>query len=430
MVRSIVSFAIALALATPSAAGERVERLRLENGLTVLLRPVSGATQIALVVLYGIGGDHDPKGACGLAHLIEHVYVTAAAGESEARTIDEFVRRYPAGWNAQTGDRYTVIATVFASGSLDEDLRDAAARMSDLRVTEADLAREKPRLLAEVTNMFGGMPALAARNLARERVRPTPLGGRRGGVPEHVNAIGIEVIRDRISQYYRPVNAMLVLAGGFDADPVRAKVRERFGGLPKGEPVPAPQEPGAPRLGKIEEIAASSDPRRAAAEACIAFVAPSPVSKEYPAFLAATPRLTARASELGDGPGRWPVVYASLDDPAVLFVTASAKADETAEKAIARLDAFVEKTLKTEPTPVDVQTAKNTFAWTLGAGDLPDLLVSQNLYGLAFSIGRTAQMGIDSKSIERALEKVSAEDLRRIAATTFSKARRAGILVR
>jgi hypothetical protein len=61
------------------------ERFVLENGLTVILRPIKGSGSTALVVLYAIGNDHDPIGKSGLAHLLEHVYVTAAAG----------FRRYP-----------------------------------------------------------------------------------------------------------------------------------------------------------------------------------------------------------------------------------------------------------------------------------------------------------------------------------------------
>jgi len=44
----------------------KVEQLRLDNGLTVLVRPVQGARRAALVVLYNIGGGHDPKGQSGL----------------------------------------------------------------------------------------------------------------------------------------------------------------------------------------------------------------------------------------------------------------------------------------------------------------------------------------------------------------------------
>ena len=41
----------------------KVEQLRLDNGLTVLVRPVQGARRAALVVLYNIGGDMTPKGS-------------------------------------------------------------------------------------------------------------------------------------------------------------------------------------------------------------------------------------------------------------------------------------------------------------------------------------------------------------------------------
>ena len=104
----------------------KVERFQLLNGLSVILRPVPGAKQTALMVLYSLGGDHDPQGRSGLAHLVEHVYVTAAAGAEKARGVDEYVKQYPAGWNAQTGDRYTVIAAVFPAKDVEQELRKAA----------------------------------------------------------------------------------------------------------------------------------------------------------------------------------------------------------------------------------------------------------------------------------------------------------------
>ena len=61
-----------------------------------------------------------------MAHTVEHVYVTAAAGSTKARTVQDYVAAYPHGWNAQTGDRYTVVATVFDPDALETELKDAA----------------------------------------------------------------------------------------------------------------------------------------------------------------------------------------------------------------------------------------------------------------------------------------------------------------
>src|SRR5215469_14193924 len=118
-----------------TTAQPRYDRYQLENGLTVILCPVTGAVETALVVMYSIGGDQDPNGMSGLAHLIEHTYVTAAAGTEKARTADEFANRYNGAWNAQTGDGYTLIAIVFPASTFKKELQDAAARMSDLRIT-------------------------------------------------------------------------------------------------------------------------------------------------------------------------------------------------------------------------------------------------------------------------------------------------------
>ncbi len=187
----------------PAAAGAQ---FTLDNGLRVKIRPIQGATDVALLVLYDIGGDHDPQGRSGLAHLVEHLYVTAAAGDLPARTADAFFQRYRAGCNAQTGDRYTVVATVFPKGEFEKELTEAAARMSDLRVMSLDLDREKPRLLVEVANMFGRLPALGVVNVARELIRPTPRGGRKGGLPEHFQTITLDEVRARWKQYYKPRN--------------------------------------------------------------------------------------------------------------------------------------------------------------------------------------------------------------------------------
>src|SRR5215467_11663123 len=185
-----------------ATAQQKSDRYQLENGLTVILCPVTGAVETALVVMYSIGGDQDPKGMSGLAHLIEHTYVTAAAGSEKARTADEFANRYNGAWNAQTGDRYTLVATVFPASAFEKELQDAAARMSDLRITPADLEREKPRVLFELNNMFSQMPQLAAMNTGRELVRPTPLGGRRGGLPDQVNAITAKDAQERCQRFY------------------------------------------------------------------------------------------------------------------------------------------------------------------------------------------------------------------------------------
>ena len=409
-------------------AEQAVERLQLENGLTVLLRPVRGMSQTAVVVLYSIGEDHDPQSKSGLAHLIEHLYVTAAAGEIKARTADEFMGRYPAGWNAQTGDRYTVIATVFPKADLEAELKEAGARMEDLRITADDLEREKPRVIDEVANMFGGNPQLIVQNQARERIRPSRLGGRKGGLPDQVAGISLEELKARWERFYKPRNATLVVAGAIDRDTAREAVTRHFGPIAAGTAAPDPAAPDEPRFGRIDDIEARPFDPAAAGAAALAYPAPPLDSNAFPAFLVLVARLASRSQFQGSQHPR--SQYSILFDDSALFVTAGLKPEESSDVALARLDTFVAKAVEPPLAASDIKTAKNQFALELGTSALADALVSKNLYGLAACLGRRVQLGADSTDFAKALDAVSADQLASASRTIFSKDRRVAVVAR
>src|SRR5262249_45254138 len=146
---------VAPALPAGEPGPAKPTRFTLDNGLTVILRPVQGAKDTALVLLYPLGSDHDPEGRSGMAHFVEHLQCTAAAGEFPVRPFEEILKRYPRGQNFQTGGRYTVHATVFPAKDTERELKETAARMAALKITPDDLAREVPRLDEELRNMFG-----------------------------------------------------------------------------------------------------------------------------------------------------------------------------------------------------------------------------------------------------------------------------------
>ena len=81
----LICVGVSLIACTPSQSQTAIKQTELENGLKVLLRPLEGSQNTALVVLFSVGGDNDPAGRSGLAHLVEHVYVTAAGGATPAR---------------------------------------------------------------------------------------------------------------------------------------------------------------------------------------------------------------------------------------------------------------------------------------------------------------------------------------------------------
>jgi serine/threonine protein kinase/predicted Zn-dependent peptidase len=417
------------------AAEDKTLHYQLDNGLSVLIRPVDGAERAALVVLFSIGHDHDPAGQSGMAHLTEHIFVTAAAGSSPARTVDDLLRRYPGSWNAQTGDRYTVIAAEFPPDQLANEIGEAATRMGELRVVESDIARELPRLGDELRNMYAAIPTLAARNAVREMVRPA-VGGQFGGSIEQMQSITAEGIQERWKRFYKPRNAILAMSGKLDLAVARESVATHFGPLPAGDPIPHARQRGKTQLGQTNRQKVTPIQPNAAPEVALAFPAPDPTDQLFPAFLILAARLQNNSGRFrairnnsANNMGDFPVIFAPLDDPGLLYVRSSVPEGESPDDTIGRIEQAVSELVAGDLRSSDATLTKNTFAFLLGTAPLPDAFLKQNTYGTAFRIGRRAQLGVRAGTLTKAIDSVTAEELSQAAAQYFAPARRATAVI-
>ena len=401
---------------------------KLDNGLTIILRPVPTANQVALVVLFNLGGDHDPVGKSGRAHLLEHLYCTAAAGDAPARDTMQLQKRYVAGWNAQTGFDYTVFAGVVESKQFAAELKDAAARMNNLRITEADLNREVPRVLAELGNMYSGMPSLAGLNHVRMQLQPIPQGGRFGGAPEHIETMTLDELQRFWKDYYKPNNAVLAIAGGFDVTQARKLIDQNFGQIPPGKLPPTKPSKSEAKTGTIRRVAVKPAISNATGTAAIGYTAPPPGSKEYAPFLIAVSRLWANTQNFFQ-PGKTPpVYYTPLDDGTMIGLQTDLRADTDTKSVLNELDQRLHAALTSKLTPEDKQRALNSMA-LLGTVDMRDTMWIQNLYGLAFSVGRRYQLELDGNELRVAIQRVTDADMQHLATSIFSPEKRETIIV-
>ncbi len=427
----------------------RVERFALANGLKVILRPIEGAESASVIVLFSIGSDHDPSEKPGLAHMLEHLYATAA-GDTKGRTAEDGATSHPD--NAQTGDRYTMIVSEVPEKDLDTELRDAAARLGNLKITQADLDRERPRIEEELTNMFESFPQLAAQNIARELIRPTPSRGRSGGTFQRptgatFRAITLEDLQTRWKQYYKPRNAILSIAGAFDPAKIRKPIEALFGAIPPGDPAPKPADPGKPGFGEKLVIKSKSGLQGAKPTVALAYYAPAPDSPLFAPFLVLVSRLWGNMDKLKGEGGAFgvPVYYTPMDDGAVVVISAdvkpgeeppdapadgfvNAKAGAQSLKAFARIEAFVADTVQPKLTPADLELAQDQLGFVFDFVVVPDSMLG-NIYGVAFSLGRREQLALDSAKLGPALKAVTDDDLRRAAKEFFDPKKHAGAFV-
>jgi zinc protease len=421
-------FAACLILGCASTDGESAAPIqyKLPNGLQVILRPLKGAQHTAIVTLFAIGGDHDPEGASGLAHFIEHLYVTTATGDLPVRSAEALMQAYPAGWNAQTGDDYTVYATVVVPSALDGEIKQHAQRMGDLRITDADLRRELPRIEQELTNMFGRIPAIGSANLARERVRPTPLRGRKGGRIDQLKLVTLEQLQSRWQQVYKPANATLVMAGEFEPAVIRPLIEADFGPIPAGDAAPPAQAPTPTEgLAPVRTVTVPAVQPSMKSTAALAYAAPKPGTPAYAPFLIIVNRLLMQTQQAGvPAPPTEPKLqYAFLDDPNVLTVSVELKEGESVEQAATRLRAFVDRALGAPWDANERLATKQNLAFFLESALLPEEALANNAYGAAFGLGRRHQLGLSGKSLATKLDRTTAKAVASVGDEYLSAAR-------
>ena len=222
----------------------KYDRFQLDNGLRVLVHEDASTPMVVVNVLYDVGArDEDPK-KTGFAHLFEHLMfggsvniddfetpLQLAGGENNAYTTNDFTNYYiqlPA----------ENIETAFW---LESD------RMLSLAFSEKSLEVQRKVVMEEFKEHYLNKPYGDVWFKLRELVyKEHPYRWMTiGSELSHIEQARLEDVKQFFFKYYRPANAILVVAGKVSTAQVRSLAEKWFGDIPAGEKYKRslPQEP-------------------------------------------------------------------------------------------------------------------------------------------------------------------------------------------
>ncbi len=217
----------------------------LPNGLRTILVPNPRVPSVAINVAYRVGGKDDPPGRSGFAHLFEHLMFKGSA-QTAPEMMDRLTEDVGGYNNAFTTEDITLYYEVVPSNHLERLLWAEADRLASLDVNAANFATERAvvigeyeqRILADPYGMLGEL-------VDRESYTVHPY--RRGviGDPAQLDAAALDDVVAFHATYYRPDNAVLVVAGDLEVEQTWRWVERYFG------PIPTPPDP-VPRVGLTE----------------------------------------------------------------------------------------------------------------------------------------------------------------------------------
>jgi zinc protease len=211
-----------------------IERVKLRNGLRVVLAPDRSAPVVAVAVYYDVGIRSEPEGRTGFAHLFEHLMFQGSASLGKMELV-QYISASGGVLNGSTRLDYTNYYEMLPSNALDRALFLEADRMGWPAVTEENLANQiavvKEEIRVNVLNEpYGGFPWLT---LAPVLYETYPNAHDGYGSFEDLSNATLDDAQDFFDAYYAPGNAVLAVSGDFEVDHALSLVLRHFNAVPR-----------------------------------------------------------------------------------------------------------------------------------------------------------------------------------------------------
>lgn len=250
-----LALVVCLLLSSPVLAQDiPVEKYKLANGMTVILRQDKSLPVAAVNIWYRVGAKDELPGRSGFAHLFEHLMFMGTA-RVPGNEFDVIMETGGGANNASTSLDRTNYFSSGPSSLLPTLLWLDADRLEDLgRMMDQDkLNKQRDIVRNELRQMVENAPYGKAYERMFRLMYPAghPYHEAVYGTHEDLEAASVGNVKDFFATYYVPCNASLVVAGDFDPASIKPLIETLFGSIPRGGDVTRKPTPPTPKLDRV-----------------------------------------------------------------------------------------------------------------------------------------------------------------------------------
>ena len=345
---------------------EGITEYRLRNGLRVLLFPDRTKEVMSVNLTYLVGSRHESYGETGMAHLLEHLLFK---GTPKHRNIwKEFSDRGVKA-NATTHYDRTNYYGVFTA--TDENLEWAleleADRMVNSFIAKNDLDSEMTVVRNELEGKENNPTSVLAERVLATAFEWHNYGKAVLGARADVENVPIDRLQAFYRTFYRPDNAVLIVAGKISEQKAIDLVHKHFGPIPRPEralPLYYTAEPAQDgerqvtirRVGDYQlalagyHVPPASHPDFAAVALAVNILGHTPSGRLHKRLVEGKKASSTSASSL------------ALKDSSYLFFAAVLRKEESLADARDALEKAVESLVADPPSPEEIERARIRFA--------------------------------------------------------------------
>jgi len=205
-------------------------KIRLENGLSVLLKEIHSAPIISLWTWYRVGSRYEKPGFTGISHWVEHMQFKGTE-KYPSTVMDRLIAREGGVWNAFTHVDWTTYFETMPANKIDLAIDLEADRMVNSLFSPADVESERTVILSEKEGK-DNEPFLRLNNAINEAAFSShPYRNEVIGSLEDLQRIQRDDLYHHYRKYYQPANAIISVAGDFNTSEMIEKIHNKFNSI-------------------------------------------------------------------------------------------------------------------------------------------------------------------------------------------------------
>jgi predicted Zn-dependent peptidase len=210
------------------------ERFTLSNGLRVIVHPDTSTPMAVINIMYDVGARDENPDKTGFAHLFEHLMF---GGSVNIPNYDGPLQMAGGENNAYTTNDLTNYYIQLPADNLETAFWLESDRMLSLAFGEKSLATQRKVVCEEFKEHYLTKPYGDVWHKMRELAyKKHPYRWMTIGKElSHIEQAQLQDVKDFFFKHYRPVNAVLVVAGNVTTEKVKALAEKWFGDIPAGE---------------------------------------------------------------------------------------------------------------------------------------------------------------------------------------------------
>ncbi len=206
----------------------KYKKLTLENGLRVILAPMTETGTATVLVMTGVGSRFESRRENGIAHFLEHMMFKGTQKRPTAFDISRELDSIGAEYNAFTGKEYTGYYAKVEAHHWETALDVVSDMFLNAKLDQDEIDRERGTIIQEI-NMYEDMPMRKVAELWESHLYgDTPLGWDIAGPKENIRAFARRDFVRYMNRGYVGGNVVVGVAGNIDPKVVMKEISARF----------------------------------------------------------------------------------------------------------------------------------------------------------------------------------------------------------